>query len=83
MLTVPIPTELAKRLNRLVEETFRPASFYLHQALEEFLDEHEDYLIAQTHDSLKKLRMSSEKIEKILQKRTSNKQTSKVTVQTS
>lgn len=46
MSTVRIPEELQKRLETLVENTKRSRSFYLREALEEYLDEHEDLLNA-------------------------------------
>ncbi len=47
MLNIAIPNYLAKRLKKLAKETYRSNSFYVYRAIEEFLDEHEDYLIAQ------------------------------------
>lgn len=35
-----------KRLSRLVAKTHRTKSFYIKTALDKFLDEHEDYLLA-------------------------------------
>jgi len=35
-----------KRLNRLSKRTGRPKAYYARKAIEEFLDEQEDYLIA-------------------------------------
>jgi RHH-type rel operon transcriptional repressor/antitoxin RelB len=46
MLTVRLSPKLEAKLNKLVRRTGRPKSYYARQALAEFLDEHEDYLIA-------------------------------------
>ena len=46
MLTVRLQPALEKRLNRLARRTGRPKAYYAKKAIEEFLDEQEDYLIA-------------------------------------
>jgi RHH-type transcriptional regulator, rel operon repressor / antitoxin RelB len=46
MLTVRLSPKLEARLNRLAKRTGRPKAYYAKKALEEFLDEQEDYLIA-------------------------------------
>ncbi len=46
MLTLRLPPELEKRLNRLAKRTGRPKAFYAKQAISEYLDEREDILIA-------------------------------------
>ncbi len=46
MLTVRLSSKLETRLNRLARRTGRPKSYYAKKALEAFLDEQEDYLIA-------------------------------------
>jgi len=46
MLTFRLPVQMEKRLNRLSKRTGRPKSYYAKKALGEFLEEHEDYLIA-------------------------------------
>ncbi len=46
MLGVRLSDELDKRLTVLADETFRSKSFYVKEALAEYLDEHEDYLLA-------------------------------------
>lgn len=43
---VRLPDDLEKRLNTLCAETHRAKSFYIRKALEEFLDDREDYLLA-------------------------------------
>ncbi len=46
MLTVRLSPKLETRLNRLAKRTGRPKSYFAKKALESFLDEQEDYLIA-------------------------------------
>ncbi len=46
MLGVRLSEELDQRLTALADETLRSKSFYVKEALAEYLDEHEDYLLA-------------------------------------
>ena len=46
MLTLRLHPGTEKRLNKLSKRTGRPKSYYAKKAIEEFLDEQEDYLIA-------------------------------------
>ena len=46
MLSVKLPEIIEKRLNRLAEKTHRPKSFYVREAIEEYLEEHEDAWLA-------------------------------------
>jgi RHH-type rel operon transcriptional repressor/antitoxin RelB len=46
MLTVRLSPKLETRLNKLAKRTGRPKSYFAKKALESFLDEQEDYLIA-------------------------------------
>lgn len=46
MLTVRLPEKLEERLSELSAQTHRSKSYYVKQALEIFLDEHEDHLLA-------------------------------------
>lgn len=48
MLTIRLPVEMEQRLSQLAKETHRSKSYYVKRALEEFLEEQEDYLIALT-----------------------------------
>jgi RHH-type rel operon transcriptional repressor/antitoxin RelB len=43
---VRLPIDLEERLNDLCKETHRTRSFYIREALQEFLDDREDYLLA-------------------------------------
>lgn len=46
MLTVRLDPELEDRLNELSEATGRSKSYYVRQAIEEFLEDRADYLLA-------------------------------------
>jgi RHH-type rel operon transcriptional repressor/antitoxin RelB len=46
MLTVRLSPKLEARLNRLAKRTGRAKAYYAKKAIEEFLDEQEDYLIS-------------------------------------
>jgi RHH-type transcriptional regulator, rel operon repressor / antitoxin RelB len=48
MLTVRLHPKLEARLNRLAKRTGRTKTYYAKKAIEEFLEEQEDYLIALT-----------------------------------
>ncbi len=46
MLSVKLPEELENRLNNLAAKTKRSKSFYMREALERYLEEYEDGLLA-------------------------------------
>lgn len=46
MLTLKLPSDLESRLNRLAEKTKRPKSYYMREALIEYLEEYEDAYLA-------------------------------------
>jgi RHH-type rel operon transcriptional repressor/antitoxin RelB len=46
MLAVRLDPVLEKKLDRLAHETGRSKSYYVKQAIENFLEEKEDYLLA-------------------------------------
>jgi RHH-type transcriptional regulator, rel operon repressor / antitoxin RelB len=46
MLAVRLSKELEQRLERVSDETHRSKSYYVKKALERFLEDHEDYLLA-------------------------------------
>jgi RHH-type rel operon transcriptional repressor/antitoxin RelB len=46
MTGLRLPEELDTRLNHLAHETKRSKSFYIREAIQEYLQEHEDYLLA-------------------------------------
>jgi len=45
-MTIRLPEKMDKRLSQLAKETHRSKSYYVKQAIEEFLEEREDYLLA-------------------------------------
>lgn len=45
-MTIRLPEKMDKRLSQLAKETHRTKSYYVKQAIEEFLEEREDYLLA-------------------------------------
>ncbi|TVQ23899.1 MAG: ribbon-helix-helix protein, CopG family [Spirochaetaceae bacterium] len=46
MLAVRLDPETENKLNRLAHETGRSKSYYVKQAIESYLEEREDYLLA-------------------------------------
>jgi len=46
MLTLKLPADLEDRLNQLARKTRRPKSFYMREALIEYLEEYEDAFLA-------------------------------------
>lgn len=46
MLTVRIESEVEAQLNELAEATGRSKSYYVRQAIQEFLEDRADYLLA-------------------------------------
>ena len=46
MLSLKLPKDLETRLNTLAAKTRRPKSFYMREALEQYLDEHEEGYLA-------------------------------------
>jgi RHH-type transcriptional regulator, rel operon repressor / antitoxin RelB len=46
MLTLKLPADLEDRLNKLAGKTKRPKSFYMREALTEYLEEYEDAFLA-------------------------------------
>lgn len=46
MITVRLDPEMEERLKRLAQETGRSKSYYVKQAIENYLEEKEDYLLA-------------------------------------
>jgi predicted DNA-binding protein len=46
MLTLDLPKDLAQRLDLLVAKTGKPTSYYAEEAIRDFLDAEEDFLIA-------------------------------------
>ena len=48
MLTVRLPDEIDNRLTALAEQTGRPKSYYVREALENYLEDLEDLYTAET-----------------------------------
>lgn len=46
MIAVRLPKELKIQLEKVASETYRSKSYYIRKALEQFLEEREDYLLA-------------------------------------
>ncbi len=46
MVAVRLPKELDERLERVAHETHRSKSYYVRKALEQYLEDKEDYLLA-------------------------------------
>lgn len=65
-LTVRLPEDIDKRLSILAEQTGRPKSYYVRQAIEEFLEDQEDYLLAVQRLEKSGRRLSMDEVEKLL-----------------
>lgn len=48
MLNVRLPENLEKRFDKLAKETGRTKSYYVRKAMEQFIEDKEDYLLAVT-----------------------------------
>jgi RHH-type transcriptional regulator, rel operon repressor / antitoxin RelB len=46
MITVRLPKELEDQLERIAQETNRSKSYYVRTALEQYLEDRKDYLLA-------------------------------------
>ena len=66
MVAVRLPKELEERLDRFAQETHRSKSFYIRKALEQFLEDREDYFLAVARLEEKNPRISYEKVRKEL-----------------
>ncbi|MCX7116365.1 MAG: anti-toxin [Legionellales bacterium] len=66
MLAVRLPEQLETRLTQLSEETHRPKSYYVKLALEEFLTDREDRLLAIARLEKQNPRITLEEMEKRL-----------------
>lgn len=63
MLAVRLPDKLEERLSHLAEQTHRSKSYYVKQAIQDFLDEQEDHLIALSRLEKKNPRLTLEEME--------------------
>jgi RHH-type rel operon transcriptional repressor/antitoxin RelB len=66
MLAVRLPETLDDRLTELSEQTHRSKSFYVKQAIQDYLDEHEDHLLALARLEKKNPRIDLEEMERRL-----------------
>ena len=66
MLNVRLPVDLESRLITLADKTGRPKSYYVRQAIQNFLDTEEDYLLALTRLEKNNPRLSIEELERHL-----------------
>ncbi len=66
MLAVRLPKAIEDRLAKLAHRTGRTKSYYARQAIIEFLEEREDYLIALSRLEKKEPRVSLEELERRL-----------------
>lgn len=62
MIAVRLPKELETQLERVATETHRSKSYYIRKALEQFLEDREDYLLAVARLEEKNPRIPYEKI---------------------
>ncbi len=63
MLAVRLPEQLDHRLSDLANETNRSKSYYVKKALQDFLDDHEDHLLALARLEKKNPRITIEEME--------------------
>lgn len=66
MLGVRISKELDDRLKNLADKTSRSKSYYVKMAIEQLLEDQEDYLVALAAYEKKGKRYSAKEVEKIL-----------------
>lgn len=66
LVAVRLPDELEDKLNHLSKETGRSKSYYLKKALEKYLADREDYLLAVARLEEKNPRISYKKMRKEL-----------------
>ena len=66
MLTIRLNSNLENRLVALSEKTGRPKSYYVRQAIQAFLEEKEDYLLAISRLEKNNPRISLKELEKKL-----------------
>jgi RHH-type rel operon transcriptional repressor/antitoxin RelB len=63
MLAVRLPEQLDNRLSDLSHQTNRSKSFYVKKALQDYLDDHEDHLLALARLEKKNTRITIEEME--------------------
>lgn len=66
MITVRIPIDVEKKLAQLATRTHRTESYYVRKAIEEFLEDEADYLLAMERIQKNNPRISLDELEKKL-----------------
>jgi RHH-type rel operon transcriptional repressor/antitoxin RelB len=66
MIAVRLPKELETKLKKVASETHRSKSYYIRKALEQFLEDREDYLLAVARLEENNPRIPYEKVRKEL-----------------
>lgn len=66
MLTVRLPEALEMRLERISKETGRTKSYYIKKAIEQYIEDREDYLLAVSALEKKNPTISLEQLEREL-----------------
>ena len=66
MLTIRLNDDVENRLTTLSQKTGRPKSYYVRQAIQRYLEEKEDYLLAISRLEKKNHRISIKELEKKL-----------------
>lgn len=68
IITVRIPDEIEKRLEKLSSKTKRPKSFYIKDMLEKYLEEYEDAFLALERLNERNAKYyTTEEVEKLLE----------------
>lgn len=67
MIAVRLPKELETQLERVAHETNRSKSYYIRKALEQYLEDREDYLLAVARLEENNPRIPYEKMRKELE----------------
>jgi RHH-type rel operon transcriptional repressor/antitoxin RelB len=66
MIAVRIPIDIEKKLDQLAAKTNRTKSYYVRKAIEEFLEDEADYMIAMERIQNNNPRISLDELEKKL-----------------
>ncbi|MBN2400010.1 MAG: ribbon-helix-helix protein, CopG family [Candidatus Aminicenantes bacterium] len=66
MIAVRIPSDVEKKLDQLAARTNRTKSYYVRKAIEEFLEDEADYLLAMERIQKNNPRISLDELEKKL-----------------
>jgi RHH-type rel operon transcriptional repressor/antitoxin RelB len=67
MLTVRLPDKIEKRMALLAKKTGRSKSYYVRKAIEGFLDEEEDYLLALSRLEEKNKRIPFDEVKRLIE----------------